>query len=139
MFRNSLEAEAAFYAAFEHSDVSAMMNVWADDNAIVCIHPMGPRLEGLAAVRESWTQILSGSGEQLNFDITHMIRKESDAIATHLVVENITFGAGRTERSIVFATNVYRDTASGWRMICHHGSPGRVGAVQFVEPTGVVH
>ena len=139
MFQTSLEAEAAFYAAFEQADIEAMMKVWAEDNAIVCIHPMGPRIEGLAAVRTSWAQILAGSGEELHFDISNSIRSESDGLAAHLVVENITFGSGMTERSIVLATNVYRDTGSGWRMICHHGSPGRVGAVQIIEPSGAMH
>jgi ketosteroid isomerase-like protein len=139
MFRTSHEAEAAFYAAFEAGDVDAMMSVWADDNAIVCIHPMGPRLEGQAGVRDSWTQILAGGNDGVAFEISHTIRSESDGLATHLVIENITFGAAMTERSIVYATNVYRDAGDGWRMICHHGSPGRVGTVQLVEPTGAIH
>ena len=139
MFHSSQEAETAFYAAFESADLEAMMKVWAEEPTIVCIHPMSARIEGWAAVRESWAQILSGSGDELQFKITNSIISESDGLATHLVYENITFGPGMTERSIVLATNVYRNTDSGWRMICHHGSPGRVGAVQIMEPTGPMH
>ena len=35
------------------------MEVWAEDEEIVCIHPGGPRLTGYDRVRESWTQIFA--------------------------------------------------------------------------------
>lgn len=139
MFQSSEEAEAAFYDAFEHADIEAMMAVWADDDEVVCIHPMGPRIEGRAAIRTSWAQILSGGGDGLHFEITNKVQSASDGLAVHFVYENIGFGPVPTQRSVVLATNVYRHTDKGWRMVCHHGSPGRVGSMQITEPSGVMH
>jgi SnoaL-like domain len=42
-FVSSLAAEAAFYKAFEHADIGAMMAVWAEGGDIVCIHVAGQR------------------------------------------------------------------------------------------------
>ena len=50
-YASALEAEAAFYEAFEKADIDEMMAVWADDVDVVCVHPMGPRLEGRDAIR----------------------------------------------------------------------------------------
>src|SRR3989344_2547108 len=57
------EAEAAFYAAFIKRDVNAMMEVWAADENISCIHPLGPILTGRTAVRESWEAVFRNSPE----------------------------------------------------------------------------
>jgi ketosteroid isomerase-like protein len=90
-FATPEDAEVAFYAAFERGDVEAMMTVWAeDDQAIVCVHPLGPVLAGREAVKQSWQTIFARS-------------------------------PGR--RHTVIATNAYRFTATGWRMVLHHASP----------------
>ena len=59
MFATSEEAEIGFYEAFSNADLDAMMEVWAPSDEIICIHPNGPRLEGVAAVRDSWALIFS--------------------------------------------------------------------------------
>ncbi len=56
-YATSRQAEQAFYDAFQRADVDEMMKVWADEDRIICIHPMGPRLDGRAAVAQSWRQI----------------------------------------------------------------------------------
>ncbi|HXZ95937.1 MAG TPA: nuclear transport factor 2 family protein, partial [Burkholderiales bacterium] len=56
IFPTPQDAEAAFYEAFESADLDAMMAVWAEDEEVVCVHPSGPRLTGIAQVRESWRQ-----------------------------------------------------------------------------------
>ena len=45
-FPTAQDAEAAFYEAFETGDLEAMMNVWAEDEEIVCVHPGEARLVG---------------------------------------------------------------------------------------------
>jgi len=124
MFRTPQAAEEAFYNAFERGDVDAMMSVWADDDAIVCVHPMGPRLDGRSAVEESWREIFA-SGASLRFELTDIARSYDETLAVHCLHENIVYGDGPDERSLVIATNVYRLTDSGWRMVVHHGSPAR--------------
>jgi len=57
LFATPQDAEAAFYEAFMKHDLDAMMSVWADDDEVYCVHPRGPRVTGVAQVRESWRQI----------------------------------------------------------------------------------
>ena len=45
------ETEAQFYEALQRGDLDRVMAVWADDDDIACIHPSGPRLLGLHAIR----------------------------------------------------------------------------------------
>jgi len=132
-------AEAAFYHAFQSVDLEAMMQVWLQDDEVVCIHPMGPRLEGYAAVRSSWAQILAGGGDGLRFELSNVVRHDSQDLAVHFVFENISVGPSPAQRSVVSATNVYRLTDAGWLMSCHHGSPGRVGSMQIDAPSGPMH
>jgi ketosteroid isomerase-like protein len=126
-FANSAEAEAAFYRAFERADLDAMMEVWAEDEDVECVHPGGRRLTGLEEVRESWRRLFS-AGASLAFRITQRQVWRGALVAVHLVYENIT--SARNEQGTMIATNVYLLTASGWRMVLHHAAP----APSMVEP-----
>ena len=134
MYKTPQEAEAAFYDAFERADLDAMKAVWALDDDVLCIHPMGPRLEGWDAVLASWGDIFSGGGG-LRFDITGASYTSSDTVSVHCVHENIRYGENYAQRSMVIATNVYRLTDQGWRMCAHHGSPGRAPVVKVETPS----
>ena len=68
-YATSRDAERAFYDAFQNADLDDMMNIWSAHHDIICIHPMGPRLEGREAVAQSWRQIFSG-GSTMRFDLT---------------------------------------------------------------------
>lgn len=114
------QAEAAFYDAFERADMDAMRSVWADDRDVCCIHPGGERLDGVAAVMDSWASILSGEAI-LHFRITHRRSHISGDLAVHVLRENL-YAEG-TLRGIALATNVYRRGESGWRMVLHHAAP----------------
>lgn len=119
-------AEYAFYRAFEVADLETMMEVWENSEVIVCIHPLGPRLQGLVQVRESWRQIF-GSGAQLQFRIGGIHSFTQGELAVRIVYENISvFNTGADEQPTqpVIATNIYRYSSAGWRMILHHASPG---------------
>lgn len=120
-FYTPLEAEAAFYAAFMQRDVEAMMTVWAEDEGIACIHPAGPVRIGRQAVRESWQAVFRGS-PQMQFLVEERSRVQSETLAVHVVHEHIRVG-GEPPPPPVIATNAYRLTEHGWRMILHHASP----------------
>src|SRR3989304_1293905 len=62
-FPTPQDCEAAFYEALEAADLDAMMEVWADDEEIVCVHPGWPRLSGYEQIRGNWAQIFR-SGER---------------------------------------------------------------------------
>ena len=116
------QAEAAFYAAFESANADAIMDVWADDGNIMCIHPNGPRLVGQQEVREGWKQIMKYS-PNMRFQLTFLDSVTTDDVAVHYVNEQIYVGGQQEPDFTVIATNVYRRTGDGWRMVLHHASP----------------
>ena len=121
-FPTPQDAEAAFYEALEAADLDAMMEVWAEDEEIVCVHPGGPRLAGFEQVRGSWAQIF-GSGQRLKVHISNQVVLSGMMLAIHSVHENILVQGESRSRAPITATNVYLRTGGGWRMILHHGSP----------------
>ncbi|NNG12296.1 MAG: SnoaL-like domain-containing protein [Halobacteria archaeon] len=120
VFSSAQEAEAAFYAAFENADHEAMMGVWSRDEDIECIHPLGDRLVGIAAVSESWRQILSRV-KRMQFELRQSNRYQNSQLAIHSLYENISIG-GKSQPPVV-AVNIYRFNGTGWHMILHHASP----------------
>lgn len=121
-FYSPREAEAAFYHALMKRDIDMMMAVWAEDETIGCVHPMGPAHTGRAAVKKSWQSVFRSS-PPMKFLIEERSLMQDGSLAVHVVLEHI-----RVERQPpappVVATNVYRLTPDGWRMVLHHASPG---------------
>lgn len=136
IFATPQEAEAAFYAAFERCDFEAMMSVWAQDEAVCCIHPGGPRLQGPAAVKASWREIL-GSGERLRFELLDVRCTQGPRLAVHRLRERIL--AGGVLRGVALTTNVYQLEAGGWRMLVHHASPDPQAGRHGSAPAGPLH
>ena len=122
IYASAQEAEAAFYDAFGKSDLEAMMAVWADDDEIYCVHPGGPRISGLANVRESWRRLFS-NGQTLGFQLRARHEIHGMMIAVHIVYEQITVAGQGPARNPILATNIYLRTDRGWRMVAHHASP----------------
>jgi ketosteroid isomerase-like protein len=114
------------------------MEVWAEDEDIVCVHPGGPRLAGFEQVRGSWAQIL-GSGQRLKVQLSNQVVLSSMMLAIHSVHENITVAGESRPRAPVAATNVYLRTGGGWRMILHHGSPTPPEARAQAESPKILH
>ena len=134
------DAEAAFYDAFERSDLAAMIAVWAEDDDIVCIHPQGPRLTGFDAVRDSWAQIFSGDSSRLRLQTVEGRKFAGQEVAVHSVIEVLSV-PGREPTQSVCATNVYKLTDNGWRLAAHHASPlsEPASAAPADEPTPPTH
>jgi ketosteroid isomerase-like protein len=126
-FPTPQDAEAAFYEALEGADLEAMMEVWAEDEEIVCIHPGGSRLAGYEQVRESWSQMFR-SGQRLKVHLTGQVVLSGMMLSVHSVYENILVQGEARARVPVAATNVYLRTGNGWRMLLHHASPVPQGA-----------
>ncbi len=115
------EAEAAFYAAFMKHDVNAMMAVWAGDEKITCIHPLSPVLTGPEAIRDSWVALFRNAPD-MQFIISERSRMQDGELAIHIVEEHIRV-KNQAPAAPVYATNVYRLTEAGWRMVLHHATP----------------
>ena len=121
LFDSAELAEMAFYRAFEANDLAAMMAVWDDADDIVCIHPMGPPLNGRNAVIDSWREILSG-GVAMRFSLEKVQTYTADNLSIHLLNERIDIASGNRVAPMA-ATNIYRLSAQGWHMVSHHASP----------------
>ena len=120
-FATPQDCEAAFYEALEAADLEAMMEVWAEDEEIVCVHPGWQRLAGYREIRENWAQIFR-SGERLKFHLSNLVTVHGMMIAVHSLHENVLVAGEPKPRAPVVTTNVYLRTADGWRMVVHHGS-----------------
>jgi ketosteroid isomerase-like protein len=123
VFATPEDAEAAFYRAFENTDLDAMMDVWSpDDPGIVCIHPGGARLRGPDAIREAWKQIFEG-GMPLTFRLTDYSIVGRPGMRIHNVREEIRLRGKDAIAAVVLATNVFIERPGiGWRLWMHHGS-----------------
>lgn len=119
---NSQDAEAAFYAAFERADADAMMAVWAQDDAVFCVHPGGSRVSGVAAVGAAWRSIFS-QGAALRFELADLQTFTLPTVAVHTLCERISVRGQGGAPHLVMATNIYMLTAGGWRIFGHHASP----------------
>ena len=118
------EVEAQFYEALQRADLEALVAVWADDEEIVCVHPGGPRLVGITAIRGSFEGIFGNGAIAVQIEQVHRLSWLGGAV--HHLVERIevpTEGGGR-QTAWVLATNVYVKTTQGWRLVAHHASPG---------------
>ena len=131
-------AEAAFYDAFERRDLDAMARVWDHETMVSCIHPGGPRLDGIDAVLESWRAIFEG-GQRLRFERAEVAQTAGDDVAVHCLFEVIRFGERFEQQGTVVATNVYRRTPGGWKMVIHHASLDPGGIVRSVPQRESMH
>ncbi len=133
------DIEAAFYEALQKGDIDKLMACWADEDDIVCVHPGGPRLVGLGAIRAAFDAMFSNGSIRA---WPERVRKvESMASVMHNVLERIeVLTDSGPATAYVLATNVYHRTGQGWRMVAHHASPGTQNEAQEVsEAPPVLH
>lgn len=138
-FPTPQDCEAAFYEALESADLDAMMEVWAEDEEIVCVHPGWPRLTGYDQIRENWANIFR-SGERLKVHLSGLVRVQGAMLAVHSLHENILVAGEPKPRPPVVTTNIYLRSAGGWRMIEHHGSlAAQTASVQAESRSQILH
>ena len=133
------DIEAAFYEALQAADIEKLMACWADEDEIVCVHPGGPRLFGLGAIRAAFEAMFANGSIRAWPEAVRRI--ESLASSVHNLRERIEILTNEGPRqAFVIATNVYHKTAQGWRMVAHHVSPGSEHEAQEVsEAVHVLH
>lgn len=116
-------ANERFYRAMNTLDIDEMDEVWADDEAAVCVHPGREAIIGYVRIRESWSIIFSASGAmsiaaegsriQLSDDVAWVACTETISLMTD---EGLAAAAAQ-------ATNIFRRIDGRWRMVVHHASP----------------
>jgi uncharacterized protein (TIGR02246 family) len=120
------DTEAQFYEALQNGDLDKLMAVWADDDEVVCVHPGGTRVIGLAAIRASFEAIFAQNAVPVSPEQVHRLHSLDCAI--HHLAERISVLTPEGPQTAwAMATNVYVKTAQGWRLAAHHASPGQLG------------
>ena len=131
LFTDSLHVEESFYKAFCACDINLMRDVWSQSDSVICIHPGSHRIYSYELIIASWEQIFSGK-ETTSIQLDEQAYTIEEDIAIHSVRENLSVN----EKYIgsVFATNIYRNSLGGWKMIVHHASPTLLNTDQSESP-----
>jgi ketosteroid isomerase-like protein len=114
------------------ADLQRLMALWCGRRrrSSACI-PGAAGSSALAAIRDSFEQVFSHGPVPARPE--QVVRLHHGDFALHHLVEVIEppareaaageAGGGKPQRAWVLATNVYRRTPLGWRMVAHHASP----------------
>ena len=113
-----LDANTAFYAAFEAGDLDAMSDVWLHEDHVVCTHPGWASLRGWPAVAASWFALFQGD-VSMQFILTRDAPVVRGDVGWVSVDENLLAGA---QAQTVSALNVFERVEGRWRLVVHHGS-----------------
>ena len=118
-----LQANRAFYEAFEARDMDLMSEVWHHHAEVSCTHPGWQRLEGYGQVAASFLALFQGP-QPIQFILTNE-RVELDGLVAWVSVDENILGddAGATASAL----NIFQRTADGWKMVVHHSSQVLVG------------
>lgn len=121
-----LAANEAFYAALSGLDLESMEAAWYHDDWVRCVHPGWDVLVGWRAVHASFQRIFRDTG-WIRVIPTAVTGRALGDLGIVACTENITSSDnGEVGVGVAQATNVFRRTAEGWKMIVHHSSPSPV-------------
>ena len=127
-----LEANRAFYQAFESLEIEKMEKMWLQEPHIICIHPGWRRLSGWGPIMNSWERIFESTFE-ISFELSDVDVMVRGDVAVVVAQENLTQrGYDGTTRGVVMSTNVFERVGNRWYLVLHHGSP--VAATSEHEP-----
>lgn len=123
MFATASAAEEAFYEALESGEIEPLIQLWAEDEDVVCVHPNGSRATGLAAVRATFEEMLTSGGIDIRVSDVHV--QQTATMAVHHLTEHVAVSGeqGNSEVVQLAATNVYIKGPVGWQMILHQVTP----------------
>jgi len=118
-----LEANAAFYRAFESLDLSRMEAVWLRVPYVKCVHPGWSLLVGWGPVMESWARIFAGT-IGMRFTLTDVQVELAGDLAWVVLTENLeSMQRDGKIAAHVQATNVFERRGGRWFVVHHHASP----------------
>ena len=123
MFATASAAEEAFYEALEAGEIETLIQLWAEDEDVVCVHPNGSRATGLAAVRATFEEMLTSGGIDIRVSDVHV--QQTATMAVHHLTEHVAVSGeqGGSEVVQLAATNVYLKGPVGWQMVLHQVTP----------------
>lgn len=118
-----LEANAAFYRAFETLDVQEMEKVWLRASHIKCVHPGWPLLCGWGPIMTSWERIFANTFS-MHFTPTNVRVEISGSLAWVVLIEELeSQGYDGPSRAQILATNLFEKRDGQWFIVHHHASP----------------
>ncbi len=121
LFATAEDAEQAFFEALEQANLEALMELWSEDDEIVCVHPGGPRLIGHAAVRAGWKALFANG--PVHARPAQLQVATGPMVSIHSLIEQVMVThQGKHAVVNVFATNIYFKGPQGWRLVLHHAS-----------------
>lgn len=115
-----MEANDAFYAAFEERDLDALSDLWEHSDRVFCTHPGWSTLRGWPKVSGSFFALFQNA-QRLQFILTQPQAYIAGDAAWVSVDENILDTDAATT---VAALNLFARQGDGrWLMVAHHASP----------------
>jgi ketosteroid isomerase-like protein len=122
-YENIIEANQAFYRAFESLDAEKMESVWLKDPRITCVHPGWPELCGWGPIMSSWERIFDNVFE-MKFEL-RVVQSHVGADLGFVVVEESLTQRGYegVVHAKILSTNVFERAGNRWWLVLHHGSP----------------
>jgi len=118
-----LEANTAFYRAFESLDLARMEHVWLHAASITCVHPGWHLLVGWGPVMASWQHIFVNA-LMMRFTITNVRAEVVGDLGWVVCTENLeSANRDETVSAQLQATNVFQQRDGRWWIVHHHASP----------------
>jgi ketosteroid isomerase-like protein len=97
------------------------MELWSDDEEIVCVPPGGPRLVGHGKIREVLAKIFANG--PIHVRPTQATIAQGSMVSAHsMEVQLIVDQSGQTGVIHMDVSNVYFKGPLGWRLVLHHSS-----------------
>lgn len=109
-----LEANDAFYRAFQKGDADALVAMLSRRDDLEVMHPGWPVIRGRALVTATWRDV-AANPPPLRVAAPRVLPLGHDA-AIVTCYEHI-------ERTTLVATNVWVREAEGWRLLHHQSAP----------------
>lgn len=105
-----LEANAAFYRAFDQRDLEALAALWAEHAPVGCIHPGWAPLHGRKSVVASWKRILEGQPPRI----------ACLGARAHIFGDcALVICSEHLEGGTLAATNVFAREGGAWKLVHH--------------------
>jgi len=128
-----IAANDTFYRALENREIETMDALWLHEGWVRCVHPGRDALVGWPGIRRSFEEIFARTRwlQVTPTSIDVMVFGEIGVIAC---VENITIeNQDEMGMKVALATNIFRLTDGGWRMMHHHASPAPMHVTQAFD------
>ena len=120
------QASLRFYAALNsmaNGDAGPMSAVWAHDEDVTTLHPIGQREVGWEQVRPVWEQVATICSEGQVRVREQLIRVGTDLAYEVAVEEGEITMAGERVSFNERVTNIYRRVGGEWQIVHHHSDP----------------